>query len=76
MVEDPRYANGSLAVATEMGISDATTIIGGGDTAGYVETVLADNPELDYTLVSTGGGASLDLLSGKKLPGLEVLRNR
>ena len=77
MVEDPRYANGSLAVATEMGISnDATTIIGGGDTAGYVETVLAENPELNYTLVSTGGGASLDLLSGKKLPGLEVLRNR
>ena len=75
MVEDPLYANSSLAVATEMGISDATTIVGGGDTTGFVEQVLQDNPELTFTLVSTGGGASLELLSGKQLPGLEVLRN-
>ena len=75
MVEDPRYANSSLAIAMEMGISDATTIVGGGDTTGFVETVLAENPDLNFTLVSTGGGASLELLSGKKLPGLEVLRN-
>ena len=75
MVEDVRFANSSLAVATEMGISDATTIVGGGDTAGYVEQVMRDDPSLTFTLVSTGGGASLDLLSGKKLPGLEVLRN-
>jgi phosphoglycerate kinase len=76
MVEDPRFAHSSMAVATEMGISDATTIVGGGDTTGFVEHVLEENPDLTFTLVSTGGGASLELLSGKQLPGLEVLRNR
>jgi phosphoglycerate kinase len=75
MVEDPRFAHSSMAIAMEMGISNATTIVGGGDTTGFVESVLKDNPDLKYTLVSTGGGASLELLSGKKLPGLEVLRN-
>jgi len=75
MVENPLYANSSLAVATEMGLSDAMTIVGGGDTTGFVEKVLSENPNLSFSLVSTGGGASLELLSGKKLPGLEVLRN-
>ncbi len=76
MVENPLYANSSLAVATAMGLSDATTIVGGGDTTGFVETVMDGNENLKFSLVSTGGGASLELLSGKKLPGLEVLRNQ
>lgn len=76
MVEDERYAQSSLAVATAIGMADAMTIVGGGDTTGFVESVLKEEPHLTFNLVSTGGGASLELLSGKELPGLEVLRNR
>lgn len=75
MVEDPRFAAGSLEVAKAMGHSQATTIIGGGDTAGFVEGLAAQDDSLKYSLISTGGGASLELLSGKKLPGLEVLQD-
>lgn len=75
MVEDERFAAGSLAVARALGLSEGrkTTIIGGGDTAGFVEKLVREDPSLHYSLISTGGGASLELLSGKKLPGLEVL---
>ncbi len=76
MVEDERFAKASLTVAKAIGKSNAMSIVGGGDTAGYVETVLQKEPDLKFTLVSTGGGASLELLSGKKLPGLEVLKDR
>lgn len=75
-IEDERFAVSSETVAKWMGMSDAFTIIGGGDTAGFVEGVLAKNPELKFSLISTGGGASLELLSGKKLPGLEVLQDK
>ena len=77
LAEDERFAAGSLAVARAMGSNtNALTIIGGGDTAGYVEGVLRSEPELKFGLISTGDGASLELLSGKKLPGLEVLQDR
>ena len=77
MVEDKRYENGSLLVAKAIGSNhDAFSVIGGGDTAGYVEKVLEREPELQFSLISTGGGASLELLSGKKLPGLEILLDR
>lgn len=76
MVEDERYAQSSLAVATAIGMADAMTIVGGGDTTGFVESVLREEPHLSFNLVSTGGGASLELLSGKELPGLEVLEDR
>jgi 3-phosphoglycerate kinase len=46
------------------------SIVGGGDTVGYVESLKLED---SFGLVSTGGGASMDLLSGKKLPGVEVL---
>lgn len=77
MTEDERFAAGSKAVAEAMGtLPGATTIVGGGDTAGYVESLLkADDNKLQFSLVSTGGGASLELLSGKKLPGFEVLQD-
>ena len=74
MVEDPRYAKASLAVARMIGSSDCFSIIGGGDTTGFVDKLKDDN--LKFGLVSTGGGASLELLSGKTLPGLEVLQDR
>lgn len=76
MVEDERFARSSHDVAVALGKSSAKTIVGGGDTTGFVESVLKDEPDLTFDLVSTGGGASLELLSGKKLPGLEVLEDR
>ena len=77
MTEDERFAKGSRAVAEAMGsLLDATTIVGGGDTAGYVESLVKqDGNNLQFSLISTGGGASLELLSGKKLPGFEVLQD-
>ena len=77
MVENEEFARGSYAVAEAMGENkDAMTIIGGGDTAGYVESVIRNNDKLSYSLISTGGGASLELLSGKALPGLEILQDK
>ena len=75
-VEDEEFAAGSLAVARMMGASKATTIIGGGDTVGFVESLLETEKGLEFNLLSTGGGASLELLSGKKLPGLEILQDK
>ena len=77
MVEEEAYAGGSLLVAMAIGRNeDAFSVIGGGDTAAYVQKVLESDPKLKFSLISTGGGASLELLSGKKLPGLEVLLDR
>lgn len=76
MVEDERYAKSSLAIAQAMGESHDMTIVGGGDTTSFVEKVLKTNGNLTFNLISTGGGASLELLSGKKLPGLEVLQDK
>ena len=47
------------------------TIVGGGDTVGYVESVSGLREQLGH--VSTGGGASLELMAGQKLPGVEAL---
>ena len=74
--EDPAYATASTIAAEMLGEKeDATTIICGGDTTGFVETLAESHPSLNYSLVSTGGGASLELLLGKKLPGLEAIHS-
>ena len=71
-VEDPAFTTASSILADIIGKnSDATTIICGGDTTGFVENYLKDHPDLSYSLISTGGGASLEFLLGKKLPGLD-----
>ena len=77
MTEEAEFSAGSRKIAEAMGhLEGAKTIVGGGDTAGYVESLMHEDPSLKFSLVSTGGGASLELLCGKQLPGLEVLENR
>ena len=76
-VEDPAYATASVIVAKELGENrDVISIICGGDTAGFVENMQLNDPELHYTLISTGGGAALSLLSGEPMPGLEALESK
>ncbi|MBI2848464.1 MAG: phosphoglycerate kinase [Chloroflexi bacterium] len=71
--EIPRFAGGTKAIASELAKLKATTVIGGGSTDEVVTNLgLADK----MTFVSTGGGASLEFLGGKKLPGVEALLDK
>ena len=72
--EDPAFATGSEFVAKTLGETEGiTSLTLGGDTTGFIENLLKENPNLSYSLLSTGGGAALEFLSGKSLPGLEVI---
>ena len=71
--ENPVLAKGTIAVAKSLAETDATTIIGGGDSAAAViQLGFADK----MSHISTGGGASLEYLEGKVLPGIDVIADK
>lgn len=75
MAEIPQFAKASADLAANIGLNHPglTSVIGGGDTADFVLDWLAEHTDANFSHISTGGGASLELMSGLKLPGVEAL---
>ncbi|MBQ9403142.1 phosphoglycerate kinase [Candidatus Saccharibacteria bacterium] len=75
--EEPEYATSSTALAECLGeLKNVTSIICGGDTSGFVENLQKEHKDLHYSLVSTGGGAALELLCGNDMPGIDALDDK
>lgn len=73
VTEVKAFADGSIVLAEALADSNAASVIGGGDTAAFVN---AAGLHKEFDWVSTGGGAGLDLMAGKKLPGYEALLDK
>ncbi len=73
LFEKAPFAAGTLGVATAMSAAPGFTVVGGGDSAAAVATA-GEAVAAGFKHISTGGGASLELLEGRKLPGIEALR--
>ncbi|MCX7589867.1 MAG: phosphoglycerate kinase [Patescibacteria group bacterium] len=73
MIEDKRHIQGSLEIAKSIILnSKANSIVGGGETVMFLKK---HNLDKKIKFISTGGGAMLEFLAGKKLPGIEILKN-
>jgi phosphoglycerate kinase len=72
LFEQPEFAHGTEAIARAMAASSAVTVVGGGESVQAVEQL---GLAAQMTHVSTGGGAALELIEGKKLPGVEAIPN-
>lgn len=73
LFESKPFAAGTMGVAEAMSKADGFTVVGGGDSAAAVAAA-GDEVAKGFKHISTGGGASLELIEGRKLPGVEVLR--
>jgi phosphoglycerate kinase len=71
--EFPRFAEGTFGVARAVASSSATAIVGGGDSVAAINTAGLANR---ITHISTGGGASLEMLEGLTLPGVAALQDK
>lgn len=69
-LEEPKFANGSLAIAQTLAANGATSVVGGGDT---IKILTINNLTDKVSFISTGGGATLAFLAGETLPGLIAL---
>lgn len=73
LVEIPDFSVGSRKIAEAIGKSGAKSVLGGGDIVAFVHR---NNLQSNFSYISTGGGAALDFIAGRSLPGVEVLQDK